>query len=345
MSLMSAAPLISILVPTYNAAGYLPQLCRSLEAQTFKDFEVLIFDDGSSDDLAGAFAPFARDKRFELCGWKQNRGLNAAWRELLKRMRGRFWTSPGADDALFPEFLNRRLERLERRTDAALVHGAVHTIDENGKEIANPLPKFNLPPELDARRALRVLLQHNVINQPSALVRSDVTRSVLPHFSYDWQFAPDWYLWLLHAASDKAFLWDEQPLHHYRVHRQSLSFDPSKSAMRRAEARLVPLCALSAAAGFSPMADAEWRQLRKPLYHLWLARAAKLRSEGLLEDFWITAGGRAFYGPGGDGRHFLWDLGRRAPAVALAALKEWRARSRQSFCVTGLAAVDDPLFK
>jgi len=76
---MSAtAPLISILVPAYNAATYLPELCRSLQAQTLPDFEALIFDDGSTDNLAGAFSPFAGDTRFQLAGWKINRGLNAA---------------------------------------------------------------------------------------------------------------------------------------------------------------------------------------------------------------------------------------------------------------------------
>jgi glycosyltransferase involved in cell wall biosynthesis len=70
----TASPLVSILVPAYNAATYLPQLCRSLQAQTFRDFEVLIFDDGSTDNTAEVFSPFAQDPRFQLAGWKQNRG-------------------------------------------------------------------------------------------------------------------------------------------------------------------------------------------------------------------------------------------------------------------------------
>jgi len=340
-----SAPLISILVPTYNAAAYLPELCRSLEAQTFKDFEVLIFDDGSSDNIAEAFTPFAKDPRFQLTGWKQNRGLNAAWRELLKQMRGTFWASPGADDALFPEFLKLRLAKLEANPNAALVHGAVHTIDENGNEIANPFPRFDLPPQIDARRTLRILLQHNVINQPSALVRAEVTKKILPQFRYDWQFAPDWHLWLLHAACEKEFLWDAQPLHHYRIHSQSLSFSPAKSAVRRAESRLVLLCALSDAAEFSNLAADEWRQWRGLLYHLWLARAMKLRQDGLLKDFWTNAGAIAFHGVNGGGKNFVFEFMKRAPFIAAAALKERLAIKSQAFRVSGLAQVGDSLFK
>lgn len=344
-STMSAAPLISVLVPAYNAAAYLPQLCRSLQAQTFKDFEALIFDDGSTDNIAEAFVPFAKDARFQLTGWKQNRGLNAAWRELLKKMRGKFWNSPGADDTLFPEFLEQRLAQLEANPNAALVHGAMRTIDKNGKEIANPFPQFNLPPKTDARRMLRILLQHNVINQPSALVRADVTQKILPQFRFDWQFAPDWHLWLLHAACEKEFLWDATPLHHYRIHSQSLSFAPVKSATRRAEARLVPLCALSAAAGLSQIAADAWRQWRDPLYDLWLARAMKLRSEKLLTNFWIRAGAEAYHGADGENKKFILEFCKHAPQITADALKERRAWKSQSFRVSGLAQIGDPLFQ
>ncbi len=341
----AASPLVSILVPAYNAAEYLPQLCRSLQAQTFQDFEALIFDDGSTDNLAEVFSPFARDPRFQLAGWKQNRGLNAAWRELLKRMRGKFWASPGADDEWLPGFLARRLAWLEANSRAVIVHGAPTTMDETGGEIPNPFPSFKLPAQMDGRRALGVLLQHNVINQPSALVRAEVTRTLLPQFQFDWKFAPDWHLWLLHAAGGLDFLWDDQPLHKYRIHRGSLSFNPARSATRRAETRLVPLCALSAAAGFSPVAADYWRQWRQTLYELWLLRALKLRLQGLLQDDWLRAADTAYHGANGGSGNFLLEFFKHAPSIALAGWKERRAWKTQAFQVSGLAQINDPVFK
>jgi glycosyltransferase involved in cell wall biosynthesis len=343
---MSAkAPYVSVLVPACNATAYLPALCRSLQAQTFGDFEVLIFDDGSTDNLAETFSPFAGDNRFQLAGWKQNRGLNAAWRELLGRMRGEFWVSPGADDVLLPEFLEQRLVRLETNPQAVLVHGAIQAIDDTGEKIPNPFPRLNLPAQMDGRRALGILLQHNVINQPSALVRAVVTRNLLPRFNSDWKFAPDWHLWLLHAACDMDFLWDGRTLHQYRIHRRSLSFDPAQAATRRAETRLVPLCALRGAADFSSTAAAAWNQWGGTLYQLWLLRALKLRSLGLLKDSWRKAADDAYHGPAGHGRNLFSEFCQRAPGIVAAAWNERRAWKRQAFRVCGLAQINDPIFQ
>ena len=71
----SSAPLVSILVPAYNAARYLPGLCQSIQAQTYPHYEVIIGNDGSNDDTASVLAPFLQDNRFQLLRWQPNRGL------------------------------------------------------------------------------------------------------------------------------------------------------------------------------------------------------------------------------------------------------------------------------
>lgn len=341
----SNTPNVSVLVPAYNAASYLTELLQSLQTQTFPNFEALIFDDGSTDNVAEVFSRFAGDARFQLIGWKQNHGLNAAWRELLKQMQGEFWISPGADDVLQPEFLERRLSLLRTNPQASLVHGAADTIDEDGEKIPNPFPQISLPPQMNAQRALGVLLQHNIINQPSALVRSEITRKILPYFNFNWQFAPDWYLWLLHAACEFEFLWDDQPLHRYRIHKQSLSFNLNKTAVRRAETRLIPLCALSTAAQFSSIAVEWWSRWRRTLYRLWLFRAARLYSEGLLRNEWLHLAAGAYHGERKPGISLVKELGRYGWSIPLVGLKERRAQTAQFFRVSGIAQINDPLFK
>ena len=100
----SRAPLVSILVPAYNAVRYLPEVCRSVQAQTYPHYEVIIGNDGSNDNPAAVLAPFLQDSRFRLLEWRQNRGLNAALAILLDAMQGEYWCSPGADDVLCPAF-------------------------------------------------------------------------------------------------------------------------------------------------------------------------------------------------------------------------------------------------
>jgi teichuronic acid biosynthesis glycosyltransferase TuaG len=91
----SPAPLVSILVPAYNATRYLPELCRSIQAQSYPNYEVIIGNDGSTDNPASVLAPFLQDSRFRLLEWEPNRGLNVAWAILLSNMKGEYWCCPG----------------------------------------------------------------------------------------------------------------------------------------------------------------------------------------------------------------------------------------------------------
>src|ERR1035441_5800050 len=72
ISMSARAPLVSIQVPAYNAARYLPGLCQSIQAQTYPHYEVLIGDDGSSDDTLTVLAPFLKDNRFRVVRWQPN---------------------------------------------------------------------------------------------------------------------------------------------------------------------------------------------------------------------------------------------------------------------------------
>ena len=328
----------------YNAAHYLPELCRSIQAQTYPNFEVVVLDDGSTDQTKSVLSVFEKDSRFKVFGWTPNRGVAAAFREVISRGRGDYWVCTGADDVLFPEFLERRLALMRAHPNAVIVQGPTEIIDESGKAIPSPFPPFNLPSRLDGRRGLEILLQHNVVNASSALVRYAVTRKVWPFYHCDCRFGEDWHLWILHLADGDDLLWDERPASNYRVHGQSISCNPSHQAVRRAGTRLVPLCALKNASQFSPLAAEYYARWRKTLYRLWLLRALKMRCQGVLEDQWSQMAGQAYYGAN-HRRVGLWsEYLKHGAGVALAACRERQALRKQSFRVSGLAEINDPVF-
>ncbi|MCX6924268.1 MAG: glycosyltransferase family A protein, partial [Verrucomicrobia bacterium] len=171
---MSERPvLVSILVPAYNAARYIPELCESIRAQTYPHYEVLIANDGSTDNTVSVLAPFLEDPRFQLMGWEQNRGLNQAWAALCSRAKGDYWCSPGADDILYPTFVERRVSTLQANPQAVLLQGPAELIDESGGPCSAPPQQPPMPARLQAPRSIEVLLQHNVVRQPATLVRMD----------------------------------------------------------------------------------------------------------------------------------------------------------------------------
>jgi teichuronic acid biosynthesis glycosyltransferase TuaG len=341
----SAAPLVSVIVPTFNAARYLPALCDSILAQTYTNFEALFYDDGSTDNTREIFKPYLKDPRFRLICDDQNHGVNAATNELFKLFRGKYWCHPGADDLLLPDFIERRLALLEQEENAAFIHGpAKKTINEAGDEIdvADPVPR-NFPARMAGVNAISLLLQHNVVATPSIMVRSETTKKVLPYFQTNWKYAQDWYLWLLHAATDGEFLWDPEPLHIYRVHSGSLSNIPEKAAIRRAELRLVPLTALSCAASYSRDAAEVWDKWKAALYDLWLVRAFSLQKENLLDPAWMRTATEAYYGPGCS-TTLSRELIKGALSMFTTFLRERKMRANQVFTVSGLAQLDHPFF-
>jgi len=344
---MSArTPLVSILVPAYNAARFLPGLCQAIQAQTYPHYEVLIGDDGSGDNTASVLAPFLKDNRFQLLGWRENRGANAGLMVLCASMRGEYWCGIGADDLIHPSFLEKRVEVLESNPNAFMVHGLPDLINESGGLVqSGPRLLPELPRELSAPRCLEVLLQHDVINAPSAMLRTTVTRQVLPFFHWDWLYAQDWFLYILHAATGFDLLWDPRVLSKYRVHSSSLSFVPDKDHLRRADVRLVPLVALRTAAQFSHWAALRWSRWGRTLYWRWLRQAVALKARGGLREEWVQVAAHAYYGARGSEVSLWAELAKHSAGIMAADLAHRRALKRQSFKVSGLAQIDDPIFR
>jgi glycosyltransferase involved in cell wall biosynthesis len=344
-------PIVSILVPCYNGARYLPHLCESIQAQTFGDFEVLFGNDNSTDNTVEIIQPLLRDPRFKLFTWKPNRGLHHNIVFLLNSARGRYWCLPGQDDILEPRFLEKRAAMLAAHPEAVLIHGAARWIDGEGRPFTDDftrraLPELDrrLPESLPADRMLRILLQHDILNAPSTLVRMDITRLILPFFSPYWVWAMDWTLWILLAATGFDFLWDPEPMFRYRMHGDSISGSPGRKKIRRVERKLAPLYALHSASTFSPLAKTVWLEQRTRLYRWWLVTAAALRCKGTLNSRDMLMAAEAFRGAPGSAN--LW---RELAIHGLPALLQYRrekaANRGQLFQVSGLSLMDDPLFK
>jgi hypothetical protein len=340
-----AGPLLSIVVPAYNAAPYLPELCASLQSQSYSNFEVLIGDDGSTDRTADSVAPFLSDHRFRLLKWTENRGVHRATQSLLSQIQGKYWCYPGADDVLLSTFLENRLRWMEAHPEAAIAHGAALVINATGQALNNYVLHPLSPAYLSADRALPVLLQHNIINTPSVMVRTAVTRRILALFQGNWRYAQDYFLWILHLATGGGLLWDAHPQHKYRVHETSLTKRPELTALRRAESRLVPLCALSASQTASPVATTCWHRWGRTLYWLWLRRAWMLHRSGELQPQWLTASAQAYYGAGSSPITLHGELLRHSWGILTTSCREMWFLRRQNFPTGGIAQINDPIFR
>ncbi len=106
--MLQERPLISVIVPVYNVEGYLETCLASLAAQTYSHMEVILVDDASTDGggrICDAWA--ARDRRFQVVHFPENRGLSATRNEGVRRASGEYIAFVDSDDYVEPGLLER----------------------------------------------------------------------------------------------------------------------------------------------------------------------------------------------------------------------------------------------
>jgi glycosyltransferase involved in cell wall biosynthesis len=163
---------ISVIIPAYNAAAWLPRAIRSVLAQTRRPEEIVVVDDGSSDNTEEICAPFAPEVRYER---RENGGLSAARNTGLAATTGEWFLSLDADDILYPQ----ALEVLSARAsagDAGVVYGFVLQRREPAVETRlHSLPYAVGVPPAPAKAAF---WWTPVATLGSALVRRDLNEAV-----------------------------------------------------------------------------------------------------------------------------------------------------------------------
>lgn len=122
--------LVTAAIPTYNRASFLPEALESIFSQTFRDLEVLVVDDGSTDETPDVLADYGSRIRIVR---QANQGRSAARNRAVREARGRYVSFLDSDDCWTPEKLERQVPVLEADPRVAMVHGHVEVIDGRGR--------------------------------------------------------------------------------------------------------------------------------------------------------------------------------------------------------------------
>ena len=121
----NAKPLVSVLVPTYLQAQFLPRALDSLLAQTLTSWEAIVVDDGSHDDTAAALAPFLADPRIRCIRLPENTGLGHALNTALDAARGEYVAYLPTDDVLYRDHLRELADTLAQQDGAVLAYSGI----------------------------------------------------------------------------------------------------------------------------------------------------------------------------------------------------------------------------
>lgn len=124
-------PKVSVVIPAYNAMGYLPETLESVLRQTFTDLEVLIINDGSSDNIV-EWASSVKDSRVRLVS-QTNQGVSVARNTGIAQAQGEYIAFLDADDLWEPTKLEKQVSRLDDNPVVGLVYTWTALIDSAGK--------------------------------------------------------------------------------------------------------------------------------------------------------------------------------------------------------------------
>lgn len=209
---------ISIVIPAYNPGAYLDETLDCVQAQSFNDWECVVVDDGSTEDLSRVDT---RDKRIKRIR-QENRGLPIARNVGILNTTAPFIAFVDSDDLWAPSKLELQLERLQSYPDAGLCHTAMKIIDGEGRFVrpgwARNVTSYH---ELLARSSICV---SSVMVRRSCLAVSGLFDPLL-------RSCEDYDMWLKISRFYRTEFLSE-PLTLYRMHANNMSGNPSRMAQQ-----------------------------------------------------------------------------------------------------------------
>jgi glycosyltransferase involved in cell wall biosynthesis len=191
------APVISIVMPFYNAAPYLAEAVQSMLDQTFSDFELILINDGSTDNSEQVIRGF-NDPRIKYIRNEGNKGLVYSLNKGLDEARGVFIARMDGDDISLPERLQKQVQYLKAHPEADLLATTVQLINEKGQHTGYwKEDRDNINPA----HIYEFLPVNNCIAHPSVLARAEKIKSL--RYREAQGQAEDYDLWLRWIAAGK----------------------------------------------------------------------------------------------------------------------------------------------
>lgn len=208
-------PLVSVIMPAYNAEKYIEESILSIINQTYQNWELIIINDGSTDQTAQIIQQFVqKDSRLRLSDNGTNKGLIVTRNIGLECAKGKYIANLDSDDIANSDRLEKQVAFLEKNLDYVLLGSACIHIDDKGKKIASV--ERNIPNE----HLITLLLFSNYFINSSIMVRAVVAKEI--GYANETPLAEDYNFFV--SLSEKGKLGNlNSPLVKYRIHEGNIS--------------------------------------------------------------------------------------------------------------------------
>jgi len=214
---MTEKPLVSVIMPTHNAAEFIGESIDSVLGQTYPAVELVVADDASEDDTIEIVETYARRyrERVRLRRFKERAGPCRRRNDALDLSRGAFIAWLDQDDLWAPEKTAREVDVLVRRPEVGLVYSGYEAFDSETRE---PLPWRDRDSEAEGAVLIPLFVRGCFIGSLTTLFRREVlARRGMRLREKDFSFGDDYFLWLALSLDWEVARIDEV-LAYYRRH-------------------------------------------------------------------------------------------------------------------------------
>jgi len=204
-------PLVSVIISCFNHENYIQACIESVVRQTYPNIELIVFDDGSSDNSPVILKSLGEKHGF-IFQAQENAGLSATLNKALGIAKGKYISPLGSDDILMLDKIEKQVDFLEQQDDISMLGGNILRIDEKG--LITPKQRFTAYREVDFDGVFLDLKSGP--STPTTMIRADVLREIGGYNPKN--NLEDLYLWLkvTHSGHKIAILNDV--LAYYRIH-------------------------------------------------------------------------------------------------------------------------------
>jgi glycosyltransferase involved in cell wall biosynthesis len=208
------SPLVSVVLPIYNAEKYLKETLISISEQTFTDWELIAINDGSTDNSEQVLKEFAKNEpRLKIIS-RENKGLIATLNEGISVAKGEWIARIDADDICLPDRFKRQLEWVER-TGADICGGIIERIGQNAGN------SWVFPGSTEG--IYLWLLFRSAFAHPTIIMKRQVALKF--QYSADYIHAEDYELWTRLALAEIKMTNIPEKVLLYRIHPDQVSTD------------------------------------------------------------------------------------------------------------------------
>lgn len=232
---MNKQPAITVFMPVYNAEKYLKEAIDSILNQTFENFELLIIDDGSTDESVKIIETYT-DQRIRLIHNDGNKGLPYTRNRGLNLARGKYLAIMDADDVSVKNRLEIEYNIMEKRSNLAVISSGKELLSNAGKSTYGW--KEKLYSWIFYRKSSQIqmdLIFHNVLVNSCSMIRMDFLKNNKILYNEKCFVMQDYEIWTQISAKQGQFQIVRKALVQYRSHQDNISnrSRKDKAAQRR----------------------------------------------------------------------------------------------------------------